>query len=47
MPIWDKSLLVLSKMKGRAVVLALLFGIFLFGIIIGDFAETWHNGATL
>jgi hypothetical protein len=34
-------------MKGRAIVLALLLGLLLFGIIIGDFVETWRNGATL
>ena len=47
MRIWDKSLLLLSEMKGRAIVLALLLGLLVFGIIMGDFVETWRNGATL
>ena len=47
MPIWDRSLLILSAMKGKAFVMALLLGLLLFGIIMGEFVETWRNGATL
>jgi hypothetical protein len=47
MLIWDRLQLPLSLLKGRAIVLALLLGLLLFGIIMGDFVETWRNGATL
>ena len=47
MLILDKWRLILITMKGRAIVLTLLFGLLLFGIIVGNFAETWRNGATL
>ena len=47
MPIWDRSPLLLSAMKGRAIVMALLVGLLLLGIVMGEFLETWRNGATL
>ena len=47
MPICNRSLLILSAMKGRTIVMALLLGLLLFGIIMGEFVETWRNGATL
>lgn len=47
MPIWDRALLILSVIKGRAIVLGLLLGLLLIGIIVGEFVETWRNGATL
>jgi len=47
MPIRDKSRLILSVIKGRAIVFAFILGLLVFGIIIGDFMEAWRNGATL
>ena len=47
MPICNRSLLILSAMKGRTIVMALLLGLLIFGIIMGEFVETWRNGATL
>jgi hypothetical protein len=34
-------------MTGRVIVLALLIALLVYGIVVGDFMETWRNGATL
>ncbi len=34
-------------MTGKIVFLALLTALLVYGIVIGDFMETWRNGATL
>lgn len=34
-------------MTGRVIVLALLIALLVYGIAVGDFMETWRNGATL
>lgn len=47
MQILGRPLLIVRELKWKAIFLVLLFGLLLFGIIIGDFVETWHNGATL
>lgn len=47
MPIWDSLRLRLSVTEGKTIVIALLLGLLLLGIIMGEFAETWRNGATL
>ena len=36
-----------KTMIGRYVVLALLAGALLYGVLTGEFVETWKNGATL
>lgn len=33
--------------RAKAILLALLGALALFGIISGDFVETWHNAASL
>lgn len=34
-------------MKGSLIVVAVLIGLMVLGILVGDFVETWRNGATL
>ena len=34
-------------MKVKLVVVAILIGLMALGILVGDFVETWRNGATL
>ena len=34
-------------MKAKLVVVAILIGLMVLGILVGDFVETWRNGATL
>ena len=34
-------------MTGRVIVLGLLIALLVYGIVVGDFMETWRNGATL
>ena len=47
MPFLDKSLLILSLIRGKTIVFALLLGLLIFGVITGDFVEIWRNGATI
>ena len=35
------------QMKASLIVVAILTGLMVLGILTGDFAETWRNGATL